>query len=140
VNEAAELIEDLQILLDTNAPPASRTVDVKADLMIDQVQSRLRLEFNADPTLPCVMLTVEGEVVGLVTRGSFARSTGTAGEPSPSPYELGVGERMTLPGESTRYRLLAFECAICGSKAHRVYYDERDLPDCSQHVGMRFMR
>ena len=140
MNEVAELIEDLEVLLDTNAPPASRTVNIDANLTIDQVQFRLRREFNAIPSVPCVQLVVAGAVVGLVTRRSLARADDTVGGASANPYEFGAGERMTLAGNSTRYQLLAFECSECGLKAHRVFYDERDLPGCAQHGGMRLVR
>jgi hypothetical protein len=139
VNDAAELIEDLQILLDTNAPLAQRSVDVQADMMIDQVQSRLRQEFNADPTLPSVILTVNGQTIGTVTPASLARSMVTAGEPSLAQSDYGAGDRIALPGDSTRYRLLAFVCTVCRVTTYRMYYDERAFPACPEHGHMRFV-
>jgi hypothetical protein len=62
--------------------------------------------------------------VGVVTRETLALADGTAAE-------AGAGERLEPLGDSTRYRLLVFECRKCKEVAHRAHYDVRDLPRCA---------
>jgi hypothetical protein len=49
---------------------------------------------------------------------------------------VGSGEGIQLPGESGRYRLLAFTCPQCEAKAYRIHFDERELLCCSPNHGV----
>jgi hypothetical protein len=57
-------------------------------------------------------------------------------------YEVGQGERIQLPGISTRYRLLEFTCSRCARPGpeYRIYYDDEDLPTCPDHGPMELLR
>ena len=56
---------------------------------------------------------------------------------SVSGNEIGHGERLQLPGASTRYRLLKFTCPDCDQPPeYRIFYDEEDLPVCREHGQM----
>lgn len=59
-----------------------------------------------------------------------------------SGYEVGQGERIQLPGISTRYRLLEFTCSRCArpEPQYRIYYDDEDLPTCPDHGSMELRR
>jgi hypothetical protein len=42
-----------------------------------------------------------------------------------------IGGRLFLPGYSAQYRLLRFECQVCGAASSwQTYYDELDPPNC----------
>jgi len=51
---------------------------------------------------------------------------------------LGSGDRASLPGRSSRYRVIWLVCAQCGTKLAWLFYDERDMPLCAdeQHGQM----
>ncbi|MEU3615668.1 hypothetical protein ABZ725_25530 [Streptomyces sp. NPDC006872] len=38
--------------------------------------------------------------------------------------------RAAAPGESTRFSVIAFRCAMCGSYAYAAFYDDRYRPVC----------
>jgi hypothetical protein len=56
--------------------------------------------------------------------------------------DIGRGERIQLPGMSTRYRLLEFFCPRCKQPhaQYRIYYDEENLPVCPDHGLMELRR
>jgi hypothetical protein len=47
-----------------------------------------------------------------------------------SSGSLGSGDRASLPGRSTRYRVIWLVCPRCGAKVPWLFYDERDIPVC----------
>lgn len=67
------------------------------------------------------------------------RACATAGGPG---GQLGSGDRASLPGRSTRYRLVWLVCAHCGTKVPCLFYDERDIPVCGNaaHGPMELAR
>lgn len=137
-----ELNEDLSSLVDRHALPASVIIEVTKG-PADEVQSMLKRRFHDERELTGVMLRINGSLLGPITRKSLRESLGTAAGTTESPYEIGEGERGVLAGESTRYRLLLFKCAKGDSKAHRLFYDDRDLPHCPNspdHGPMEFHR
>lgn len=138
VYDESELIEDLQMLVDRNAPATSESIDVTGAATFDQVQHQIGTYLRAGGAPPAVTIMVGEASAGVVTRESLERSDGTAAEPT-APYELGAGERLQLPGYSTRYRLLEFACSRCPDPVYRIYYDARDLPSCA-HGQMELRR
>lgn len=81
-----------------------------------------------------VLLSVGGTAVGVCTR-EFLRELGA------EVYRgVGDGDGATLPGESTRYRLLTFGCAVCPHLTFRVHIDERDIPQCPDGHGALTLR
>jgi hypothetical protein len=131
---AAELIDDLQELVVAGEPEADESIDVAGGTIKDAV-FRLRQYFGAEGAPSRVEVRVGAVCVGVVTRESLRRFSGTAGGPSLA----GGGERMTLAGVSTRYRLLVFRCRNqgCPETAVRIHHDERHGPACERgHGGM----
>ena len=55
---------------------------------------------------------------------------------------MGSGDGASLPGRSTRYRVIWLVCAHCGTKMAWSFYDERDVPLCanSPHGRMELER
>ncbi|GAA1840804.1 hypothetical protein [Actinomadura bangladeshensis] len=91
--------------------------------------NRLKARFERDPALQRILIRCDGEPVAVAVREKCVTDSGTAGA---SAGDLGSAERAGLPGRSTRYALLRFECgrAGCPESAYRLYYDDRSLPVC----------
>jgi hypothetical protein len=55
---------------------------------------------------------------------------------------LGSGDRASLPGRSTRYRVIWLVCAHCGTRVAWLFFDERDIPLCANppHSQMELQR
>jgi hypothetical protein len=45
--------------------------------------------------------------------------------------QLSSGDRASLPGRSTRYRVIWLVCAHCGTKMACLFYDQGDIPVCA---------
>jgi hypothetical protein len=98
---------------------------------------QLRQIFGGNPTLTCVMIRVHGQGLGPPGRPDLACApTGGSGG------QMGSGDRASLPGRSTRYRVIWLVCAHCGAKMAWLFYDERDIPLCanSPHGRMELQR
>ena len=56
--------------------------------------------------------------------------------------QLSSGDRGSLPGRSTRYRVIWLVCAQCGTKVPCLFYDECDIPICvnTSHGPMEMSR
>lgn len=56
--------------------------------------------------------------------------------------QLSSGDRGSLPGRSTRYRLIWLMCPECGTKVPCLFYDECDIPICANlsHGPMEMLR
>lgn len=56
--------------------------------------------------------------------------------------QLSSSDRASLPGRSTRYRLIWLVCSYCGAKMPCLFYDESDVPVCANpsHGPMEVMR
>lgn len=133
-NEAAEFVETLQMFVDDEARDTV-VMDVTNSSTPEAVQSRLEQYFESAGASSAVTLIYRGMFVGVVTLTSLGLSRGTAGGSSTS---TGAGDQITLPGESSRYRLLKFVCPQCSHEEYRVFYDPADLPSC--HDGPMELR
>jgi hypothetical protein len=92
--------------------------------------------FDGNPALAYVMLRVSEQDVGVTIP---ARACGAAGG---GGGHLSCGDRASLPGRSTRYRIVWLVCAQCGSRVAWLFYDERDIPVCvnSPHGRLELQR
>lgn len=56
--------------------------------------------------------------------------------------QLSSGDRASLPGRSTRYRVIWLVCAHCGVKMTCLFYDEGDVPVCANalHGQLEILR
>jgi hypothetical protein len=132
-----QLVKDLRVLVDPAVAQADERLDVSQNLKLSAARRRIKQYFDAHEAVSAVTVFVTPWRVGVITRdslGATGRMAGTAAEPS----QVGTGDRIQLPGASTRYRLLTLRCASCGVTAHRVFYDPRDLPACEH--GMELVR
>jgi hypothetical protein len=130
--EIARLKDELgEVLFDPDAPAALELVAVPTTATLNDVQNRLESYFGTPGAADAVRLVAAGEFLGVVSRRSLGPLGMTAGD-SGSPYEIGGGERLALPGFSTRYRLLRFRCRQCAAEAFWMHYDTRGLPVCGK--------
>ena len=56
--------------------------------------------------------------------------------------QLSSGDRASLPGRSTRYRVIWLVCAHCGTKMACLFYDQGDIPVCANalHGQLEILR
>ncbi|MFD4637845.1 hypothetical protein ACFWN2_11055 [Lentzea sp. NPDC058436] len=118
--------------LDPQALPDERTVlqVSDAEVLPAEVARALEALYRAESGLDLVTITVGAEPIGACTRAWFERQ---AGEPL---HRLGEGDRAGQPGVSRQFELLRFACGECDRRAVRLIYDDRDLPECSEHGVM----
>lgn len=132
--DRSRLEMDLAVLFDSSEPVTDDSIDVTDAVTINDVQIRLTRYFG-ESSGDAVVLTTKKRRLGVVSRKSFSLSGQTLGDPS-GAYEVGGGERLTLPGYSTRYRLLRFGCPKCDADPeYRIFYDARDLTVCPRGHG-----
>ncbi|WP_327312172.1 hypothetical protein [Streptomyces sp. NBC_01235] len=72
-----------------------------------------------------ILLVVGDERVGATSSGYLRTVLGM--QPNRGP---GDEVRAAAPGESTRFSVIAFRCAVCGSSAYTAFYDDRFRPEC----------
>jgi hypothetical protein len=102
-----------------------------------RVGDRLYQIGHRNPAQICV--TIRGNGPGASTPDRAGRVCGQAGAGSGN---LGSGDRASLPGRSTRYRLVWLVCAHCNTRVAWLFYDERDIPVCvnAPHGRMELQR
>jgi hypothetical protein len=125
------LISDLRVLVDEKAPEAAHSFDVDSAGTVDEAQWLLQEYFGGSDAPEAANVMVGTTRVGTATRQTIEQSGRTAAEPG-SASEVGVGERIQLPGISTRYRLLKFSCPTCAVAAYRIHYDEENMLTCAK--------
>ena len=98
----------------------------------DQVQETL----SGNPALICVMIGPDRQGAGGSSPQRWCGAYGGSGG------QVGSGDRASLPGRSTRYRVIWLVCPRCGTKMECVFYDEGDRPLCvnSRHGRMEVQR
>ncbi|MFG3029428.1 hypothetical protein ACGFZJ_13080 [Streptomyces sp. NPDC048253] len=80
---------------------------------------------NAEERLDRLLLLVGDQRIGATSRTYLRTVLGT--QPARGP---GDEVRAAAPGESTRFSVIAFRCAECGSCAYTAFYDDRYRPVC----------
>ncbi|MFD7939634.1 hypothetical protein ACFV4T_34810 [Streptomyces sp. NPDC059755] len=80
---------------------------------------------NAEERLDRLLLLVGDQWIGATSRTYLRTVLGT--QPARGP---GDEVRAAAPGESTRFSVIAFRCAECGSCAYAAFYDDRYRPVC----------
>jgi hypothetical protein len=121
-----------RVLFDLHAPAAPELVAVLVTATLNDVQNQLHKYFRTPGAADAVTLVAAGEHLGVVSRESLGPPGMTAGDPGAAQDGLGAGERLTLPGLSTRYKLLKFRCRRCWAETSGMYNDTRGLPACGQ--------
>jgi hypothetical protein len=91
---------------------------------------------SGNPALICVMIRANQQDAGASNPESWCGAYGASGG------QVGSGDRASLPGRSTRYRVIWLVCPRCGDKMACLFYDEGDRPLCenSPHGRMEVLR
>jgi hypothetical protein len=113
-----------------------RALGTGPDSRAGQVRGQLRGIFGTDSALAYVMFRVNERDVGVTI---LARACGA---PIGGGGHLSCGDRASLPGRSTQYRIIWLVCAKCGTRVAWLFYDERDIPLCvnSPHGRLELQR
>lgn len=91
---------------------------------------------SGDPPLICVMIRGNRQDVVSNSPERWCGAYGGTGGP------IGSSDRASLPGRSTRYRVIWLVCPRCGSRMACLFYDEGDMPLCANppHGRMEVQR
>jgi len=113
-----------------------RALGTGPDSRAGQVSGQLRGIFGTDSALAYVMFRVNGQDVGVTIPAR------PCGAPIGGGGHLSCGDRASLPGRSTRYRIIWLVCTKCGTRVAWLFYDERDIPLCvnSPHGRLELQR
>lgn len=130
-DEVPEFVRKLQAFVDDGARDTV-ALDVTNKSTQEDVQFALVDHFRRPGAGSAVALIYRNHFVGVVTRHSLASTLATAGGPS---VRTGAGEQITLPGESSRYRLLELACPKCEEPqiSFDIFYDAAAPPSCPEH-------
>ena len=97
---------------------------------------RLRVRPSWPASLTCGMIRPDRQRAGTRAPERWCSA------PTGSGGQTGASDRASLPGRSTRYRMIWFVCPHCGARMECLFYDEGDLPLCrnSLHGQMEIKR
>lgn len=133
--EVAKLRATYGVLLDPDAGPADRAIEVESARppSFQAMRAAIADELRKAPEAHAVEIRIDGLRLGVSTRRMLERLEGTAG--GDQGTSLGSGDRASLEGESTQYRVLRYTCASagCPREAFRSFHDVRFLPTCTDH-------
>jgi hypothetical protein len=91
---------------------------------MSEPRSLLRQVFPGSGALAYVMPHGNHRDAGAIARARACGASGLDGG------HLSSGDRASLPGRSTRYRVIWLVCPHCGIRMAWLFYDERDIPFC----------
>jgi hypothetical protein len=120
------MADDYEILIDPEVGSGDAVrLEVPAGLPLGETATAVDAVLAADDAHNRIVLVVGGRSIGVTSRSYLVENFGPA-----QTRALGDAERATQPGESTRYRVIAFRCAQCGRQAYTAFYDVRFHPVC----------
>lgn len=96
-----------------------------AGTALNDVAEALGRLLGAEEPLDRLLLIVGDERVGATSSAYLRTVLGMQAVRGP-----GDEVRAAAPGESTRFSVIAFRCAVCGSSAYTAFYDDRYRPVC----------
>jgi hypothetical protein len=123
---------DYAILNDPEPPAAAPvTLDLAARTPVEVAAEILDELYRDDPRLDLVRVRVGGMLAAVTSRQRIdALLPGTE-------RGVGTGDGATLPGESTRYRLIRLRCPVCAAEVLRLHVDPQAPPTCpAGHGGL----
>jgi hypothetical protein len=135
---AGELRGYYRGLMDPHPPPPDAECRVASRVAYPHMRQKLAALFQENPAAKGILIVVGDHEVGVATPESV-RDPGHAGIETGA--EVGVGDRASHPGESTRYRALRFRCRkSCPTVVVLSFYDERLIPECDRHGPLTLHR
>jgi hypothetical protein len=91
---------------------------------------------TGNPALVCMLIRANRQGPGVRGPERWCGAYGGTGG------QVGSGDRASLPGRSTRYRVIWFVCPRCGTTMACLFHDQGDMPLCvnSLHGRMEVQR
>jgi len=129
-------------LLEPGPAEAQLTGQVDGDSDAAELRARLSKVFAEHPDADGIMLvTADGDEIGVAGRARVTVPPGHAGA-TDGPVDPGSSDGATLPGHPTGFRAVEFRCVDegCTVSELRAFYDDRYLPECSDHGPMGLRR
>ena len=84
---------------------------------------------------------VDGLDIGVATRAKVKKDPGRLGKDSSATVGPGSADGATLPGFPAEFRAVRYKCGEqgCDRTMLRIFYDERDVPECAAHPATRMV-
>jgi hypothetical protein len=116
-----------------------KTLGIGPGSRAGEMSDQLRKLFRGNTGMTAARIRVSGRDAGVSIPARICGAGGTAGG---SGGEISSGDRASLPGRSTRYRVVWLVCVHCGATEAWSFYDERDIPVCANppHCRMELQR
>lgn len=94
---------------------------------------QLREALSGNPALICVLIRANRQGAGVSSPERWCGAYGGTGG------QMSSGDRASLPGRSTRYRVIWLVCPQCGTRIRMecLFYDEGDMPLCMNSLHGR---
>ena len=128
----ADAQERYRSFLSLTAEGTRETLVLQGSPKVDQFRDQARERFAKHPGLDALEIrSADGQFVGFVTKARISEPDRTAAE---AP---GDSQGATLPGESTGYRVVWFQCHDHAPPIWipLTYYDLRYPPDCPENLA-----
>ncbi|GAA4468527.1 hypothetical protein GCM10023170_082660 [Phytohabitans houttuyneae] len=121
---------DLGVLFDRDADERDAVrLSVPASTDVAIVAEVVEKIFAAEPGIDRAALYVDGQLAGVMSRHRLAELV------EGSFRGIGDADGATLPGVSSRYQVIRFQCRTCGAEERRIHVDPRSAPNCSSGHG-----
>lgn len=138
---AASEVADRVLRLDAAFPDPgtsqiARTAQADPGARAAVAGDQLQQAPDGNPALICVMIQPDRRGAGMSTPERWCGAYGGGGG------QMGSGDRASLPGRSSRYRVIFLVCPRCGITMQCLFCDEGDMPLCehSAHGQMEVQR
>lgn len=121
-----------RILLESGAEPGLEHVAVPPSAPPGAIAEALDALFAAEPGLDRVNLVVGDRVLGTTSSEVLNRLRDRTHR-TVTQHDPGAGDGATLPGYSTDYVILQFQCPSCDARVRLLFAD--DTPTCPNGHG-----
>ncbi|GAB3831895.1 hypothetical protein ACFPIJ_29245 [Dactylosporangium cerinum] len=128
-------------VLDARAGEPEDALDIPPDTQLPGLIRVLRPWYREHPGVDRVTIRVKGADVGVTTRAKVMKDWGHLGEDPSAAVGPGAGDGATLPGFPAEFRAIRYTCGErgCDRTMLRIFYDERDVPQCAEHPAIRMV-
>lgn len=134
-DEAAGRVQRLDAVLEPDTSGAVRLARADNGLRLHLGAGRLQPSPAGSPGLICMIRPGRPGAGARFPERWCSLAGGSGGQ-------MGSGDRASLPGRSTRYRVIWLVCPQCGARMTCLFYDEGDAPLCQDpaHGQMEMQR
>lgn len=128
-------------VLDPHGVEHEEALDVPPETGLAKLRRRLQSWYREHAGVDRVMVRVNGLEIGVATRALVMRDRGHLGDDPSAAVGPGSSDGASLPGFPAEFRAIRYECGeqACDQAMLRIFYDERDVPECAAHPATRMV-